>query len=237
MENNSEKYQLIVVMIYQSPLGAMESIFGGWAMMSPDVQQWRAYVSIGWIMTVIGIIIMIPAIILKEKEIQLETHSEKVIPKKPKRDLRKSPTLKGIVIGIIAVSIIWVSTLGLTYQTFTMATDIDAMGIKKGDLVRFDNTPFHEIQINDTISYYDNNEVLIHKVISVDSSKVPRTLTAQSMVSNITNLITIDQYIGKLDSVIVGMGSISAVINTPGVFFIILISAFAIPIIVMKIRG
>ena len=131
---------LIVVMIYQSPLGAMESIFGGWAMMSPDVQQWRAYVSIGWIMAVIGIIIMIPAIILKEKEIQLETHSEKVIPKKPKRDLRKSPTLKGIIIGIIAVSIIWVAILGLTYQAFTMMDDIDAMGIKKGDLVRFDNT-------------------------------------------------------------------------------------------------
>jgi len=60
-------FGLIIVMIFQSPLSAMESMFGGWAMMSPDVRQWHAYVSVGWIMVVIGIIIMIPAIILKKK--------------------------------------------------------------------------------------------------------------------------------------------------------------------------
>jgi len=59
---------LIIVMIFQTPVGAMESMFGGWAMLSPDFRQMHAYVSVGWIMVVIGIIIMIPAIILKKKE-------------------------------------------------------------------------------------------------------------------------------------------------------------------------
>ena len=58
---------LSIVMQYQSPVGAMESIFGGWAVMSEDYQRWQGYLSVGQIMVVIGIIIMIPAIILKKK--------------------------------------------------------------------------------------------------------------------------------------------------------------------------
>ena len=155
---------------------------------------------------------------------------------KKNQKLVSPQTLKGVGIGIIAVSIIWGASLGLTYQTFTMANDIEAMGIKKGDLVRFDNTPFHEIQINDMISYYDNDKVLVHKVISVDSSKVPRTLTAQSTVSGINNLVTEDQYIGKLDSVIKDVGGIRQVFSPP-VFIIILIAVFVTPIVIMKISG
>jgi len=254
---------LLIVVNYQGAVSAVESMFGGWAMLSEVHQERVAYLSMGWIIAVIGIIIMIPGIILKKKEnsdyyeewrpaveekredestftykhleIQPKTHPEKVPPKKPKRDLRKSPTLKGIIIGIIALSIFYGATWGLTYQTFTMTTDVDAMGIKKGDLVRFDNTPFHEIQINDMIFHVDNDKVWLHKVISVDSSKIPRTLTAQSMVSGITNLVTEDQYIGKLDSVIASMGSITGVFSPPYLYYIWII-AFIVPIAVMKIR-
>jgi len=155
---------------------------------------------------------------------------------KKNQKLVSPQTLKGVGIGIIAVSIIWGASLGLTYQTFTMLDDIDTMGIKKGDLVRFDNTPFHEIQINDMISYYDNDKVLVHKVISIDSSKVPRTLTAKSTISDITNLVTEDQYIGKLDSVIKDVGGIRQVFSFP-VFVIILIAVFVTPIVIMKISG
>jgi len=86
------------------------------------------------------------------------------------------------------------------------------------------------------ISYYDNDKVWVHKVISVDSSKVPRTLTAQSTVSGITNLVTEDQYIGKLDSVIAGGGSIRVMFSPP-VFVTILIAVFVAPIVIMKISG
>ena len=155
---------------------------------------------------------------------------------KKNQKLVSSQTLKGVGIGIIAVSIIWGVSLGLTYQTFTMLDDIDTMGIKKGDLVSFDNTPFHEIQINDMISYYDDDKVWVHKVISIDSSKVPRTLTAKSTVSGITNLVTEDQYIGKLDSVIKDVGGIREVFSPP-VFVTILIAVFVTPIVIMKISG
>jgi len=58
---------LIPVLIFGSFTGSAEAMFGGWAMMSEDYQIWRFYVSIGQIMAVIGVIIMIPAIILKKK--------------------------------------------------------------------------------------------------------------------------------------------------------------------------
>ena len=58
---------LIPVLIFGSLTGSAESMFGGWAMMSEDYQIWRVYVTIGQIMAVIGVIIMIPAIILKKK--------------------------------------------------------------------------------------------------------------------------------------------------------------------------
>lgn len=54
-------------MIYSTPVGAMESMFGGWSVMSEDYVQWRAALNFGLIILVIGIIIMIPALILKKK--------------------------------------------------------------------------------------------------------------------------------------------------------------------------
>jgi len=174
----------------------------------------------------------------KDEEIRPETHSEIVLPKKPKRDLKKSPTLKGIIIGIIAVSIIYGSIWGLNYQAFVMTNDAMAPTINKGDLIRYDNTPFDEIQVNDIIFYSDpiNPKTLVHKVISVDSSKVPRTLTVKSLADIAPHLLVPeDQYIGKLDSVIEGGGFFVRIIS-PGILIGILLVAFAIPIVVLKIR-
>jgi len=251
------------MLIFGSFTGSMESMFGGWAMLSEEYQKWRIYVSIGQIMAVIGIIIMIPATILKKKEndelksarevkredestfkykdeeIQPETHSEKVIPKKPKRDLRKSPTLKGIIIGIIAVSIIYGVSWGLSYQAFVMTNDAMTPTINKGDLIHYDNTPFHEIQVNDIIFYSDPIEpkTLVHKVISVASSKVPRTLTVISEEDIAPHhVVTEEQYIGKLDSVIGGGGFIKKMFD-PIIFVFVLLATFVIPITIMKIRG
>jgi len=245
---------LLIVVNYQYPVSALESMFGGWAMLSEVHQERVAYLSMGYIIVVIGIIIIIPGIILmtksgetkkedestfkyKDEEIQPETHSEKVLPIKPKRDLKKSPTLKGTIIGIIAVSIIYGSIWGLTYQAFVMSNDAMAPTINKYDLIRYDNTPFDEIQVNDIIFYSDpiDPKTLVHKVIQVDSSKVPRTLTVISEENIAPHLIVLEeQYIGKLDSIIEGAGYYTRILD-PKVIVIILISAFAIPIAVMKI--
>ncbi len=174
----------------------------------------------------------------KDEEPQPETQSKKVLPTKPKRDLKKSPTLKGIIIGIIAVSIIYGSIWGLNYQAFVMTNDAMAPTINKGDLIRYDNTPFHEIQVNDIIFYSDPIEepkTRVHKVISVDSSKVPRTLTVKSEADIAPHLIVTEkQYIGKLDSVIEGAGYYTRIFQPP-INYIVFIATFAIPIAVMKI--
>jgi len=59
---------LLIVMNYQGAVSAAESMFGGWAMMSEVHQQRVAFLSIGGIIVVIGVIIMIPAMILKNSE-------------------------------------------------------------------------------------------------------------------------------------------------------------------------
>ena len=165
-----------------------------------------------------------------------ETHSETVLPEKPKRDLKKSPTLKGVIIGIIAVSIIYGSIWGITYQAFVMTGDAMAPTINTYDLVRYDNTPFHEIQVNDIIFYSDNDKVKIHKVTQVDNSKITRTLIAKNEVSDTPHTVTESQYIGKLTSVTEGAGYITRILAPP-INYIILIAVFVIPIAVMKIRG
>jgi len=56
---------LAIVMIYQTLVGSIEPIFGGWEMLSEDM---RAVPSIGLIIVVTGILIMIPGIFLKKKK-------------------------------------------------------------------------------------------------------------------------------------------------------------------------
>jgi len=56
---------LAIVMIYQTLVGYIESIFGGWEILSEDM---RAVPSIGLIIVVTGIVIMIPGIFLKKKK-------------------------------------------------------------------------------------------------------------------------------------------------------------------------
>jgi len=59
---------LAIVMIYHTLVGSIESIFGGWAMLSEDYLKMRAVPSIGLIIVVTGIVIMIPGIFLKKKK-------------------------------------------------------------------------------------------------------------------------------------------------------------------------
>ena len=59
---------LAIVMIYQTLVGSIESIFGGWEMLSEDYLKMPAVPFIGLIIVVIGIVIMIPGIFLKKKK-------------------------------------------------------------------------------------------------------------------------------------------------------------------------
>ena len=121
-------------MNYQYAVSAAESIFGGWAMLSEVHQERVAYLYMGYMIVVIGIIIMIPGIILKtesgetkkedestfkykDEEIQPETHSQKALPEEPKSDLKKSPTQKGTIIAIIAALIVVIVIIGYVSES------------------------------------------------------------------------------------------------------------------------
>jgi len=125
---------LLIVVNYQYAVSAAESIFGGWAMLSEVHQERVAYLYMGYMIVVIGIIIMIPGIILKtesgetkkedestfkykDEEIQSETHSQKALPEEPKSDLKKSPTQKGTIIAIIAALIVVIVIIGYASES------------------------------------------------------------------------------------------------------------------------
>ncbi len=59
---------LAIVMIYQTLVGSIESIFVGWEMLSEDYLKMPAVPFIGLIIVVTGILIMIPGIFLKKKK-------------------------------------------------------------------------------------------------------------------------------------------------------------------------
>jgi len=59
---------LLIVMNYQYAVSAGESMFGGWAMLSEVHQERVTYLYLGYILAVIGVIIMIPGIILMVKK-------------------------------------------------------------------------------------------------------------------------------------------------------------------------
>jgi len=125
---------LLIVVNYQYAVSAAESIFGGWAMLSEVHQERVAYLYMGYMIVVIGIIIMIPGIILKtesgetkkedestfkykDEEIQPETYYQKVLPEEPKSDLKKSPTQKGTIIAIIAGIIVVIVIAGYASES------------------------------------------------------------------------------------------------------------------------
>ena len=147
--------------------------------------------------------------------------------------LRKSPILKGIIIGIIASLIIWGTLLAATNQTFVMSGDAMSPTINELDLMRYVETPFQEIKRDDIIIYTDlenPSKRWVHKVIEQIN---PFTLRVSSEASPTLHTVTAEQYIGKVDSIIPDGGKILRIANTP-YNIIIFIAAFVIPIIIMK---
>jgi len=67
----------LIVANDQPKVSAVESMFGGWAMLSPEYQSIVQELMFGYVLAVIGVIIMIPAIIMKkESESQNDSSSK-----------------------------------------------------------------------------------------------------------------------------------------------------------------
>jgi len=168
-----------------------------------------------------------------------EAQPESSFKKQPERNLRKSPIVKGTIIGIIAVSIIWGLLFSFSYQSqsYVMTNDAMAPTINKFDIIRYEQTPIDEILLDDIVVYTDlseQNKIMVHKVTGITYTD-PLTLKVKNEASPTTHLVTEEHYVGKITSIEAGGGKINQIF-TPQINIVILIIAFVTPIVLMKIR-
>ena len=153
---------------------------------------------------------------------------------KQPQSLLKSPILKGTIIGIIAVSIIWGLLFSFSYQSqsYVMSNDAMAPIINKWDIMRYEQTPIQDISLDDIVVYRDlseQNKIMVHKVIGITYTD-PLTLKVKNEASPTTHLVTEEHYVGKITSIEAGGGKINQI------FIVILIVAFVTPIVLIKVR-
>jgi len=196
---------------------------------------------------IIGIpLIVLGAYFLKQYDIAKKKEAE---PKKdiqyktqPEWNLKKSPILKGVIIGIIAVSIIFGGIFVSMYHSFVVSTSGMEPELQIFDLIRYDEIPFNEIKIGDIIVYYSPSEqdkVIVHRVSAI-TNEDPLTIRTKgdarpTSIPGTDFPITKEEYIGKIVTIVPGGGHIAKVFAPP-FNIIILVAAFVIPIVIMKIR-
>ncbi len=163
--------------------------------------------------------------------------AQEILEKQPEINLRKSPILKGTIIGIITVSILWGLLFSYSYQSFVVSNDAMGPTINKLDLIRYEQTPIDEIRLDDIVVYNDlseQNKVRVHKVTGIAYTDT-LTLRVKNEVSPTLHLVTEEHYIGKVTIIERGGGYISQYLS-PQLNISILILAFVIPIVIMKLR-
>ena len=173
-------------------------------------------------------------ILLRKYDNDKKKENEPIQYKKSEWSPKKSPILKGVIIGIIASLIIWGVSYAATYQTFVMTSDAMEPTIMQGDITRYSKSPFSQISVNDIIAFTDQDDssrVLLNKVVRVYNDVVE----VRNEESSTVRIVTEDQYIGKINSIEAVSGLLS-VLLIPYLIFFLMAVAFVIPIIIMKIR-
>jgi len=156
----------------------------------------------------------------------------------PERNLKKSPILKGVIIGIILIVIFW-GIFGLfTSQTFYMINDALSPDVMKGDFMHYQRIPFNEIKVGDIIAFipsdkdeFETKKVGIVRIIGTGSY----VQTSNNANPNTLSSVFEKDYVGKITSVTSSQGWISTVYSFP-YYLVITAVLFVIPIVIMKIR-
>jgi len=138
---------------------------------------------------------------LPKEEIQGTIKKEKVLTK---AKLKKSPALRGVLIGVIAVVVFW-GIFGLFFsQGFTMANDALSPDVYEGDVMHYERIPFNEINDGDIIVFVP----LEKSEFSIKVGKVRHVFQNPDFVrtsSNVTpnNMESVYEkdYIGKITSI------------------------------------
>ena len=225
----------LALVLYDQPRSdAILSFAGIYAFASPDYQNLLREIFIGQMLIVIGIVILIPGIILKKKE--AESKEDIQYKSQPERNLRNSPILQGVLIGVIAIVIFW-GIFGLVfYQTFNMANDALSPDVMKGDLMHYQRIPFNEIKVGDIIAFIPSDKDEFGTKVGIVRGIVPGSYVQTSSNANPNTLSQVYEkdYVGKITSV-TSQGGIITVYSAP-YHLVITAVLFVIPIVIMKIR-
>ncbi len=163
-----------------------------------------------------------------KKDIQYKTQQE--------RNLKKSPILQGVLLGVILILIFWGIFILVYNQTFTMANDALSPDVMKGELMHHQRTPFNEIKVGDIIAFIPSDKdefgtkIGIVRIIGTGSY----VQTSNNVNPNTLSQVFEKDYVGKITSVTSQVGLIS-VYSAP-YHLVITVILFVIPIVIMKIR-
>lgn len=155
---------------------------------------------------------------------------------------KKSPVLKGALIGIVTTIsfwIIWGGILSSGMEYTETGTGMEPTFYPNDIIVKQGNIPFDNIKVGDLIIYHppsNPNQVYIHRVIKILNENPLTVMTKGDANSNpidgIDSPITENEYIGKVSYAIPQGGYFFNIISLIVISGII----FMIPIIIMKIR-
>jgi len=205
---------------------------------SPTLEQWNntllAFLIIGIPMIVGGGLLLRKYDNDKKKEAEPKEGIQ--YKSQPERNLKKSPILKGVIIGIILIVIFWgIYGLALS-QTFYMINDALSPDVMKGDLMHYQRTPFNEIKVGDIIAFIPSDKDEFETKVGIVRIIGPGSYVQTSNNANPNTLSSIFEkdYVGKITSV-TSQGWISTVYSAP-YYLVITAVLFVIPIVIMKIR-
>lgn len=154
-----------------------------------------------------------------------------------KDSLKKSPTLQGVIVGIVAVVIFWGIFSLFFSQTFYMANDALSPDIMQGDLMHYQRTPFSEIKINDIIAFIPSDKEEFSAKVGIVRVVLPERYVQTSSNANPNTMSTVFEkdYVGKISSV-TSQGEMLILVYTAPYNLLITVILFVTPIIVLRLK-
>ena len=139
-------------------------------------------------------------------------------------------TKKGIIIGIIIVVILFGCLVGLKHNAVLMNDDNLYPIVYAKEVIKYDNTPFNEIQDEDLIVYKTSGITWIRQVVGEDENG---RLLVKNTVSEIEYRVGESMYVGKVTTIL--PESFGYFFNVPA-WIAILTLGFFMPTIIFRIR-
>ena len=140
--------------------------------------------------------------------------------------------VKGIIIGIVAVSvyIVFMYSFTSSNSTYVMSNEGMAPVIREKDVILVDKTPFGALGIGDIAVFYDQDNKVIMSRVQKIMSEEPRVLETEGDAKpSTTRQISEDEYIGKVYTVIPQLGNYMVPLQIA-----IMIGLFVTPVVLMK---